>query len=118
MKHLKIYESFAEEVETGAETMVENPNSHFETESTTFVPTNDDQEGDYIVTFTNADGEETTMVIGHSVQPEYVGKSMISAIDMVPASSSDGREYSIVGYYDEVPGSSGAYELKKVLIEG
>ena len=37
---------------------------------------------------------------------------------MIPDSSSDGREYSVVGYYDEVPETSGAYELKKVLIEG
>jgi hypothetical protein len=36
---------------------------------------------------------------------------------MVADSSSDGKEYSIIGYYDEIKGTSGAYELKKVLIE-
>ena len=139
MKHLKIYESFVGrpvknmdmggeqmdmemggeqmDMEMGGEQMDMDP-ANFETETTKFVPTQDDEEGDYIVNFTNANGEETTMAIGHSVDPEYVGGNMVSSIEMIPDSSSDGREYSIVGYYDEVPGSEGAYELKKVLIEG
>lgn len=121
MKHLKIYESFVGEAEPeiGTQEVVDNPEmGHFETESTNFVPTKDDEEGDYVVTFTNADGEDTTIYIGHANEPEYVGKSMISSIDMIPDSSSDGKEYSVVGYYDEISGSDGAYELKKVLIEG
>jgi len=142
MRHLKIYEKFVEtsnrpmdtgedqidmdmdtgeqmdmDMDTGEDQMDMNP-SNFQVETTKFTPTQDDEEGDYIVSFNNSDGEETTMAIGHSVDPEYVGGSMISSIEMVPDSSSDGREYSIVGYYDEIPGSEGAYELKKVLIEG
>jgi hypothetical protein len=42
---------------------------------------------------------------------------MISNIEMIEDSSSDGKKYSIVGYYDEVPDQEGEYELKKVLIE-
>ena len=42
---------------------------------------------------------------------------MISSIDMIADSSSDGKQYSIIGYYDELTGTGGAYELKKVLVE-
>lgn len=90
----------------------------FEEESTDFVPTPEGQEGDYIVKFINPEGEEVTATVGHAIDPEYMGKKMISAIEMIPDSSSDGRQYSFIGYYDEIPDSAGAYELKKILIEG
>ena len=93
-------------------------NGSFEAESTDFVSTPEGQEGDYIVKFINPEGEEVTVTVGHAIDPEYMGKKMISAIEMIPDSSSDGRQYSFIGYYDEIPGSAGAYELKKVLIEG
>lgn len=133
MRHLRIYESFVRDMEPEVmtpdmDTEVMTPDmeresspiemGQFETESTSFTPIDDEKEGDYIVNFVNADGEDTTITIGHAIDPEYVGKTMISAIDMVQDSSSDGRAYSLVGYYDEIPGSAGAYELKKVLIEG
>ena len=130
MKHLRIYESFAREVEmdpvmpdTNMDPMssdmgMEMENGSFEAESTDFVSTPEGQEGDYIVKFINPEGEEVTVTVGHAIDPEYMGKKMISAIEMIPDSSSDGRQYSFIGYYDEIPGSAGAYELKRVLIEG
>lgn len=133
MKYLRIYESFVRDMDPevmdtdmdtnvmgrGMETGSGNMGmGGFETESTSFSPIDDEKEGDYIVNFVNADGEDTTITIGHAIDPEYVGKTMVSSIDMVPDSSSDGRAYSLVGYYDEVPGAGGAYELRKVLIEG
>jgi hypothetical protein len=118
MRHLRIYENFVGEVEPEIGQDAPMGVGNFETESTDFLPTEENEEGDYAVKFVNADGEETTVIIGHAVDPEYVGKKMISSIDMIPDSSSDGKEYSFVGYYDEIEGTSGAYELKKVLIEG
>lgn len=141
MRHIKIYESFVRsgslpmdmdpaiadrdmdsvisdtDMDTGWIENTHKNSGHFETETTKFTPTGDNEEGNYIVNFINPDGENTTISIGHSIDPEYIGSSMISSIEMIPDSSSDGREYSVVGYYDEVPGSEGAYELKKVLIE-
>jgi hypothetical protein len=127
MRHLRIYESFVREVEMDPVVMAEPnmetmssdmENGSFEAESTDFVSTPEGQEGDYIVKFINPEGEEVTVTVGYAIDPEYMGKKMISAIEMIPDSSSDGRQYSFIGYYDEIPGSAGAYELKKVLIEG
>ena len=129
MKHLKIYENYINESGAMPEIDVLAPDMDvmdpkntmtggFETESTDFIPTKENEEGDYIVKFSNQEGEEVTVTIGHAIDPEYMGKKMISAIEMIPDSSSDGRQYSFIGYYDEIPGSAGAYELKKVLIEG
>lgn len=129
MRHLKIYESYINESGSMAEMDVLAPDMDvidpkntmtggFETESTDFITTKENEEGDYIVKFSNPEGEEVTVTIGHAIDPEYMGKKMVSAIEMIPDSSSDGREYSFVGYYEEIPGSAGAYELTKVLIEG
>jgi hypothetical protein len=118
MKHIRIYEQFAIEADPEIATSTElESSSHFETETKDFRPTTDEEEGEYIVTFNNAEGQETTINIGASKEPEYVGNSMISSIDMIQDSSSDGKQYSVVGYYNEIKGTSGAYELKKVLIE-
>jgi len=114
MKHLRIYEQYSPEAMPIEDTMSD---VHFETESTDFVNTNGNSEGNYIVTFQNADGENTTIEIAGATNPEYVGDSMIGNTEMIQDSSSDGRAYSAVGYYDKVPGGHGAYELKKVLIE-
>ena len=118
MRHIRIYEQFDV---TSAPEMIEAPEletgAHFEAETTEFRPTTDEEEGEYVVNFTNPSGEETTINIRFANEPEYVGNSMISSIDMVEDSSSDGKQYSIIGYYDEITGTSGAYELKKVLIE-
>jgi len=116
MRHIRIYEQF--DVASAPE-MIEDPEqgTHFESESTDFRPTTDEEEGEYVVNFVNPDGEETTINIGSAKEPEYVGDSMVSSIDMVQDSSSDGKQYSIMGYYDEIPDTGGAYELKKVLVE-
>lgn len=118
MRHIRIYEQFAV---TEAPEMIETPEVgtgvHFEAETTDFRPTTDEEDGEYVVNFTNPDGEETTINIRFANEPEYVEGSMISSIDMVEDSSSDGKAYSVIGYYDELKGTSGAYELIKVLIE-
>lgn len=118
MRHIRIYEQFDM---AATPEMIEAPGlesgAHFEAETTEFRPTKEDEEGEYVVNFTNPSGEETTINIRFANEPEYVGNSMISSIDMVEDSSSDGKQYSIIGYYDEVKGTGGAYELKKVLIE-
>lgn len=118
MRHIRIYERF--NMATDPE-MLELPEiksrAHFEAETTNFRPTTDEEEGEYVVIFTNQNGEETTINIMFANNPEYVSNSMISSIDMVADSSSDGKEYSIIGYYNEIEGSSGAYELQKVLLE-
>jgi hypothetical protein len=130
MKHLKIFENYVNEFKLPSETSLVKPEidlldtesgiegpGKFQTESTDFTPTSESEDGDYLVNFINSEGKETTAVIGHAIDPEYVGKKMISSIEMVPDSSSDGKEYYFIGYYDEIPGSDGAYELVKVLIE-
>ena len=117
MKHIKIYEAFTDS-EVSQLTAPEEKTVNFETETTDFKSLEDTDEGDYLVNFINADGEETTITIGHAVSPEYTGEKMVSTIDMIPGSSSDGREYSIVGHYKESPDFRGAYNLEKVLING
>ena len=117
MKDIKIYESFTEE-EVSQLTAPEETAVNFETESTDFDALDDTEEGDYIVRFKNADGEETTISIGHAVEPEYVGDKMVSTVEMTKGSSSDGREYSVIGYYSKSPEFRGAYNLDKVLIGG
>jgi hypothetical protein len=120
MKHIKIYERFVDAPVMGSETetMIDSPyrTSGFETESMDFESTSDTEEGAYKVRFTNPDGQEATLVMGYANNPEYIGKNMISSADMIEGSSSDGREYSIVGYYDESEGFEGAYILKSVII--
>jgi hypothetical protein len=120
MKHIKIYERFVDAPVMGSETetMIDSPykTKGFETESMDFESTSDTEEGAYKVRFTNPDGQEATLVMGYANNPEYIGKNMISSADMIEGSSSDGREYSIVGYYDESEGFEGAYILKSVII--
>jgi len=113
MKHLKIYENFEPEVMPEIAPEIE---VHFETESSDIIPISG-SEGNYKVTFQNSDGEDTTVEIAGAADPEFMGDSMVSSIEMIPDSSSDGKSYSVIGYYDLVPGLHGAYEIKKVLIE-
>ena len=113
MRHLQVFENF--EPETLPEITSTNE-VHFETESSEITPVSGG-EGNYQVAFQNSDGEETTIEIAGAADPEFMGDSMVSAIEMIPDSSSDGKSYGITGYYDLVPNSHGAYELKKVLIE-
>lgn len=123
MKHLKIYEQYLKEIPVEkipiGETILEDPEKsvHFETETTDFKSTPDNTEGNYIVFFKNSDGQDTTMEIAGANNPEFIGDKMVSSIEMIPDSSSDGKTYSVVGYYEEIPNSGGQYELKKVLIE-
>ena len=42
---------------------------------------------------------------------------MVSKMEMIPDSSSDGKLYSIIGYYDKSTDIPTGYDLKKVLIE-
>jgi len=127
MKHLKIYEQYLEETpieeipigETPVKTIIEDPEEsvHFETETTNFKSTSDNTEGNYIVYFKNSEGQDTTMEIAGAHNPEFIGDKMIGTIEMIPDSSSDGKTYSVIGYYEEIPNTDGQYELKKLLIE-
>jgi len=118
MRHIKIYEAFTDAVTPDLDAPAElEKASHLEMESSDFRPTADDEEGEYVITFNNAEGEETTLQVGFANEPEYVGDSMVASMDMVEDSSSDGRAYTVIGYYDEVPNSGGAFELQKVIIE-
>jgi len=113
MKHLRIYEQFASEVmpmDTQAAAV------NYEVESTDIKSTDGSTEGNYFVNFLNAEGKDTTMEIAGAADPEFVGNSMVSDIEMIPDSSSDGRNYSIIGYYDKISEPGSPYELKKVLI--
>ncbi len=113
MKHLRIYEDYQTETIPMEDSMSD---VHFETE-TSEIKSISGSEGNYMVSFQNSEGEETTIEIGGANSPEFMGDSMVSNIEMIPDSSSDGKSYSVVGYYDLVPNSHGAYDLKKVLIE-
>ena len=117
MKHVKIYEQFTEE-EIGQLTSPKQTSGEFETESTDFKPTLEDEEGEYVVNFINVDGEETTITIGHAIDPKYTGNAMVSELEMVMDSSSDGREYDIIGYYTKSEDFRGAYNLEKVILMG
>lgn len=109
MKHLKIYEDYNLPVETIP--------VHFETESTDIVQADAYDEGNYFVNFTNSEGNPVTIEIGGASEPEYTGGSMVSKIEMVPDSSSDGKNYSIIGYYAKSSEVPAGYELEKVLVE-
>lgn len=115
-KHLKVYEQFtsAEMVDATKEREVSNK---FETETTDFVPTDINAEGDYVVSFTNADGEDCSIVVTGANDPKYSGNTMISTLEVVDDSSSDGKNYSVVGMYDESSDIPGEYELKRVMLE-
>ena len=114
MKYLKIYEQFASEVMPMEEPQATATN--YEVESTDIKSTDGSTEGNYFVNFVNVEGEDTTMEIAGAADPEFVGDSMVSDIEMIPDSSSDGRNYSIIGYYDKLSEPGAPYELKKVLI--
>jgi hypothetical protein len=112
MRHLKIYEDY------GFETMpVETTPVHFEAESTDITQGDAYTEGNYFVNFENSEGMPTTIEIGGALEPEYTGGSMVSKMEMVPDSSSDGKQYSIIGYYEKSSDIPTGYDLKKVLIE-
>jgi hypothetical protein len=89
---------------------------NYEVESTDIKSTDGSTEGNYFVNFLNAEGKDTTIEIAGAADPEFVGDSMVSDIEMIPDSSSDGRNYSIIGYYDKILEPGSPYELKKVLI--
>jgi hypothetical protein len=116
MKHIKIYEDYQEEM------MVypgqEETRSIFSTETTNIKPTDAlKSEGNYIITFSNSEGQEVTMEIAGASDPKYKGENMISPIEIIPGSSSDGKEYSTIGHYTKVDGGVGEYELKKVILK-
>jgi hypothetical protein len=111
MKHIKIYEQFAGEMESPMTDV------HFETESSDIRSTSDAAEGSYVISFTNSDGEKTTVEVGSATDPEFIGDKMVSMLDMISNSSSDGKMYGITGYYKEIPDSGKQYTLEKVLIE-
>lgn len=116
MKYLKIYEDYQEEM------MVypgqEETGTVFSTETTDIKPTDaSTSEGNYIITFSNSEGQDVTMEIAGASSPEYKGEKMMSPIEVISGSSSDGKEYSVTGHYTKVPGGIGEYELQKVLVE-
>lgn len=114
MKHLKIYEKFSTETLPMEDTISD---VHYETESSDITSSDESSEGDYFVLFKNSEGENTTIEIASAIDPEFMGNSMVSNIEMIQGSSSDGKSYNVTGYYDKLPETGGAYELKKVLIE-
>lgn len=117
MRHIRIYEQFATETTPDLDAPAEiTAASQFEVETTDFVATSDEEEGEYVVNFINAEGEDTTIQVGFANDPEYVGDSMVGSMDMVEDSSTDGKTYTAVGYYDEIPDTGGAFQLKKVLV--
>lgn len=121
MKHIKVFENFLssdiQQEIPSAEVPMESPDVHFEVESDQIIASSENAQGSYFVNFTNSEGEKTTIEICTANDPEFLGDSMVSDIEMVPGSSSDGKQYTVVGYYDKVEGMRGAYELKKVLLE-
>ena len=114
MKHLKIYEKFSTETLPMEDTISD---VHYETESSDITSSDESSEGDYFILFKNVEGENTTIEISSALNPEFMGNSMVSNVEMIKDSSSDGKLYNVTGYYDKLPGTGGAYELKKVLIE-
>jgi|688.fasta_scaffold644418_3 hypothetical protein len=113
MKHLRIYEDYQMET-MPVETSMSG--TGFETESTE-IKSITGSEGNYMVSFTNSEGEETSIEIGGATSPEFTGDSMVSSIEMIPGSSSDGKSYKITGYYSLSPEGHGAYTLDNVLIK-
>ena len=130
MKNLKIYEQYLTDTPIAkGETRIEperapmeveapSAGAHFEAETEDFRSAPDNAEGNYIARFENAEGEETTIELCGASSPEFIGGSMVSNLEVVRDSSSDGKEYSAVGYFKEIPDSGKEYELKKILIEG
>lgn len=115
-KHIKIYEKFSTEEMVDA-TKEREVSNKFETETTDFSPTDLDAEGDYIVNFKNSEGEDCTITVTGANDPKYSGDTMISSLDMIGDSSSDGKTYNCVGLYDETPDVGGEYELTRIMIE-
>ena len=113
MKHIRIYEDFQMETMPMDDTRIE---SGYEVE-TDKIHSLENSEGNYKVYFTNADGKEATMEIGAANAPEFMGDSMVSSIDMIPDSSSDGKSYMVTGYYKKAPEGHGEYNLVKTLIK-
>lgn len=114
--HIKIYEQFSSEEMVDA-TKEREVSKKYETESTEFIPTDINSEGDYIVSFTNSEGKDCTVTVSGANDPKYSGDSMISTLELLPDSSSDGKEYNIVGLYDEASETEGEYELTRIMIE-
>ena len=114
MKHIKIYEKFSTETLPMEDTISD---VHYESESSDITSSDESSEGVYFVLFKNSEGENTTIEISSALNPEFMGNSMVSNVEMIKDSSSDGRSYNVTGYYDKLPQTGGAYELKKVLIE-
>ena len=117
LKHLRIFEDYKTE-----EVMMDYPEVEkevfFTTETDNIKPTDPSvSEGNYVIMFTNAEGQDTTLEIAGAASPEYKGDKMVSPIEVIKDSSSDGKNYSVVGHYREVPGSMGQYELEKVVVE-
>jgi hypothetical protein len=113
MKHLRIYEDY--QMETMPTEMI-TKGTGFETESSE-IRSVEGPEASYVINFTNSEGEQTTIETGEPNSPKIIGDSMISPMEMIPGSSSDGKKYSVTGYYNAVPDGHGAYSIDQVLIK-
>lgn len=117
LKHLRIFEDYQTE-----EVMMDYPEVEkevfFTTETDNIKPTDPSvSEGNYVIMFTNSEGQDTTLEIAGAASPKYKGDKMVSPIEVIKDSSSDGKNYSVVGHYREVPESMGQYELERVVVE-
>lgn len=130
MKHIQIFEKFGENYSNEPElvdpmeiarkkakelSVISEP--HFEVETDDVVDLPGDAEASFLITFKNREGSNTTLEVGSPLEPEIAGNAMVSRLDVLPEGTSDGNEYSVIGYFSEVPNSKGAYEIKKALIE-
>jgi hypothetical protein len=130
MKHIQIYEKFETPYSNEPEVIdpmvvartkakeisgVEKP--HFEIETENVEDTPGDAAASIIVNFKNSEGVDTVLQLGSPLKPEIVGNTMVSRLEVMPEGNSDGKQYSVIGYFTEVPNTPGAYEVKKALIE-
>lgn len=116
LKHIKIFERYQTE-----EVMMDYPEVEkeegFSTETDLIKPTDPlVSEGNYIITFRNSEGQDTTLEIAGAASPKYEGEKMVSPIEVIVDSSSDGKSYSVTGHYKEITDSMGQYELEKVVV--
>ena len=114
MKNIKIYEQYL------GDTPIETPDTKFEIETTDFKAVDaieGDSQANYEVIFKNADGKNTRMEIAGASNPKFVEDEMMSIIPMIKDSSSDGREYKVIGFYEEIPDSGRQFELKRLSVE-
>jgi hypothetical protein len=111
MKNLKLYEDFQEEVPLETKEGI-----HFEVETDNFTTTENNEYGDYEVYFKNSENQETSIKVSVT---EIVKSGDIAMCNLrvIEKSSTDEKNYTAVGYFEESKEMEGALVLKKVLVE-